>query len=302
MPARRPSDARPRVFINCPFDDDYGELLRALAFAVAVCGYSIETPRLLLGSTSRRFPSGIGNGQDQVGRYLMVQGATQVAGRFPYELRMYKAPPPEISSEQFYETDESRGFARGFSLQTISPLPIGWAEHVLACDRWDRPEHNLRAIAKHVEAIRGQERWGVGSVAQAFRGYQALPSRATGKPWWEWDRELVTRDANALARVREELADDVRFWQYVQFLFFRQWAVVREAAHARGIRIMGDVPIYVASDSADVWGNPELFQLDDDGCPTVVAGVPPGLCDHVPSRSRRYQWKSKPGAMTSATR
>ena len=62
----------------------------------------------------------------------MVQGATQVAGRFPELLRMYKAPPPEVSSEQFYETDERRGFARGFSIQTVSPLPIGWAEHVLA--------------------------------------------------------------------------------------------------------------------------------------------------------------------------
>ena len=66
----------------------------------------------------------------------MVQGATQVAARFPHELRMYKAPPPEVSSEQFYETDESRGFARGFSIQTISPLPIGWAEHVLAEGHW----------------------------------------------------------------------------------------------------------------------------------------------------------------------
>jgi choline dehydrogenase-like flavoprotein len=106
------------------------------ADAVAVCGYAIETPRLLLHSTSRRFPNGLANGSDHVGRYVMVQGATQVAARFPYELRMYKAPPPEISSEQFYETDDSRGFARGFSIQTISPLPIGWAEHVTAEGHW----------------------------------------------------------------------------------------------------------------------------------------------------------------------
>ena len=66
----------------------------------------------------------------------MVQGAPQVAGRFPKELRMYKAPPPEISSEQFYETDAARGFARGFSIQTVGPLPIGWAEHVLADGHW----------------------------------------------------------------------------------------------------------------------------------------------------------------------
>ena len=71
----------------------------------------------------------------------MVQGAPQVAGRFPLEVRMYKAPPPEISSEQFYETDETRGFARGFSIQTVGPLPIGWAEHVLAAGHWG---HALR--------------------------------------------------------------------------------------------------------------------------------------------------------------
>jgi choline dehydrogenase-like flavoprotein len=106
------------------------------ADAVAVCGYAIETPRLLLNSKSRRFPHGLANGSDQVGRYVMVQGATQVAARFPYELRMYKAPPPEVSSEQFYETDESRGFARGFSLQTVAPLPIDWAQHVQAEGHW----------------------------------------------------------------------------------------------------------------------------------------------------------------------
>jgi choline dehydrogenase-like flavoprotein len=106
------------------------------ADAVAVCGYSIETPRLLLNSTSRRFPSGLANHNDQVGRCVMVQGAPQIAGRFPEELRMYKAPPPEISSEQFYETDETRGFARGFSLQTVGPLPIDWARHVLADGHW----------------------------------------------------------------------------------------------------------------------------------------------------------------------
>jgi choline dehydrogenase-like flavoprotein len=66
----------------------------------------------------------------------MVQGAPQVAGRFPDEMRMYKAPPPEISSEQFYETDERRGFARGFSIQTVGPLPIEHAQHVLGHGHW----------------------------------------------------------------------------------------------------------------------------------------------------------------------
>jgi choline dehydrogenase-like flavoprotein len=113
-----------------------GEERFQAADAVAVCGYAIESPRLLLNSTSARFPHGLGNNADQVGRYVMVQGATQVAARFPELMRMYKAPPPEISTEQFYETDESRGFARGFSIQTIAPLPIDWAEHVVAEGHW----------------------------------------------------------------------------------------------------------------------------------------------------------------------
>ncbi|MEN8601086.1 GMC family oxidoreductase [Microbacterium rhizosphaerae] len=103
---------------------------------VAVAGYSIETPRLLLNSTSARFPDGLCNDFDLVGRYLMVQGAPQTAGRFESEIRMWKAPPPEVSTEEFYETDPSKPYTRGFSIQTVSPLPITWAEHVMAQGHW----------------------------------------------------------------------------------------------------------------------------------------------------------------------
>jgi choline dehydrogenase-like flavoprotein len=106
------------------------------AAAVAVAGYAIETPRLLLNSASGRFPDGLCNEYDQVGRYVMVQGAPQTAGRFDDEVRMYKAPPPEVSSEQFYETDPSKPYRRGFSIQNVSPMPITWAEHVAAQGHW----------------------------------------------------------------------------------------------------------------------------------------------------------------------
>jgi choline dehydrogenase-like flavoprotein len=106
---------------------------------VAIAGYSIETPRLLLNSASSRFPDGLCNDFDQVGRYLMVQGAPQTAGRFDAEVRMYKSPPPEVSSEEFYETDPAKAYKRGFSIQTVSPLPITWAEHVAAQGHWGRP-------------------------------------------------------------------------------------------------------------------------------------------------------------------
>jgi len=106
------------------------------AAVVAIAGYSIETPRLLLNSASRRFPEGLCNDFDQVGRYLMVQGAPQTAGRFDSEIRMYKSPPPEASSEEFYETDPAKSYKRGFSIQNVSPLPITWAEHVAAQGHW----------------------------------------------------------------------------------------------------------------------------------------------------------------------
>jgi choline dehydrogenase-like flavoprotein len=104
--------------------------------AVAVAGYSIETPRLLLNSACKRFPDGLCNDYDLVGRYVMVQGAPQTAGRYEEEVRAYKAPPPEVSSEVFYETDPTKDYKRGFSLQCISPLPITFAEHVTAQGHW----------------------------------------------------------------------------------------------------------------------------------------------------------------------
>jgi choline dehydrogenase-like flavoprotein len=109
---------------------------RQRARMVAVAGYSIETPRLLLLSSSKRWPDGLGNDHDQLGRYLMVQGAPQTAGRFTEEIRMYKAPPPEVSSEHFYESDPAKPYQRGWSIQTVSPLPITWAEHVAAQGHW----------------------------------------------------------------------------------------------------------------------------------------------------------------------
>src|SRR6185312_3760669 len=85
------------------------------------------------------FPDGLANDFDQVGRYLMVQGAPQTAGRYEAEVRAYKAPPPEVSTEAFYETDPNKGYQRGFSIQTTSPLPIAFAEHVSAEGHWGEP-------------------------------------------------------------------------------------------------------------------------------------------------------------------
>jgi choline dehydrogenase-like flavoprotein len=116
------------------FRDGIERLQRARM--VAVAGYSIETPRLLLLSGNDRWPDGLCNDRGQVGHYVMVQGAPQTAGRFEEEIRMYKAPPPEVVSEDFYETDPSKPYKRGFAIQNVSPLPITWAQHVAAQGHW----------------------------------------------------------------------------------------------------------------------------------------------------------------------
>lgn len=105
--------------------------------------------------------------------------------------------------------------------------------------------------------------------------FMALKNRFDGKPWTEWSEELRLRRKDALERARAELSEEIAFQKRVQWEFARQWDALREYAHGRGIRVIGDIPIYVAMDSADAWANPELFQLDAENRPTAVAGCPP---------------------------
>ena len=105
--------------------------------------------------------------------------------------------------------------------------------------------------------------------------FMALKGQNDGKPWTQWPPELVHRDPDALRLVRQKCRTAIRDIKIQQFLFERQWQALRQYARRRRIQIIGDLPIFVAQDSADVWAHPELFQLDASGHPTVVAGVPP---------------------------
>ncbi len=105
--------------------------------------------------------------------------------------------------------------------------------------------------------------------------FMAVKERFEGNPWTEWAEDIRLRWANAMDYYRRELYFDIEFQQYLQFQFFRQWKKLREYANDKGIQIVGDIPIYVAMDSADAWAHPELFQLDEENVPTAVAGCPP---------------------------
>ena len=108
-----------------------------------------------------------------------------------------------------------------------------------------------------------------------FALFMSLKEANGGGAWNGWDASLRSRKKAALDKAKKELAESVERYSFYQFLFFRQWRRLREYANEKGIQIMGDIPIFVAYDSADVWTNPDLFFLDKDGNPTVVAGVPP---------------------------
>ena len=229
------------------------------ASAVVVAGYAIETPRLLLNS-------GVGNDHDQVGRYVMVQGAPQVAGRFPETVRMYKGPPPEVSSEQFYETDPGRGFARGFSIQTVSPLPIGWAEHVLADGHWGKA---LR------EYMRDYNHWAtIGALSELLphadnRVTLAEQHDAFGMPIARLDYSQCDNDRANIAFAKSTLT------RILEAAGAQDNLTIDRYAHLVGGCRMGTGPQHSVVDADHrVWGMPNLFVCDGSVMPTQGSANP----------------------------
>ena len=141
-------------------------------------------------------------------------------------------------------------------------------------------------LARAVERFEERASGGLRAAFDAFRGqtlhwlpdyafYAAVKQAHDRTAWIEWPSDLVRRKPEALVHWRNRLASAIRAEELCQFFFFRQWAALRTVTADRGVRLLGDLPIFVALDSADVWGHPELFRLDDERRPTVVAGVPP---------------------------
>jgi 4-alpha-glucanotransferase len=135
-----------------------------------------------------------------------------------------------------------------------------------------------------------------------FALFVALKEKYRGLAWWDWPEEDRIYHPDRVKKRAGELAESVELCKFRQYVFFWQWRQLREYAHEKGVRLIGDMPIYVSSDSADVWSKPELFQLDDQRRPTFVAGVPPDyfsatgqlwgnpLYDWDKHREAGYEW------------
>lgn len=126
-------------------------------------------------------------------------------------------------------------------------------------------------LTAEFEAFCGENAWWLDDYAL----YRAIKEARGHRPWFEWEDALKLRDETALDDTRAEVDGPIMAEKFNQFLFFRQWRQLRSYANERGIKIIGDVPIFVALDSADVWCNQEKFKLNEDGSPKVVSGVPP---------------------------
>ena len=151
-------------------------------------------------------------------------------------------------------------------------------------------DHALQDERNDFEAFCAEEQvW-----LQDYALFMALDAEYPGKTWNEWPQPLARRDQEAVGEATRAHADEIGFWKFSQWAFSRQWSRVKRYANERGIRVVGDVPIFVAYHSADVWAHQALFQLDAEGRRTVVAGVPP---DSFSSSGQRwgnplYRWSA----------
>ena len=151
--------------------------------------------------------------------------------------------------------------------------------------------------AEYREFVRDNSLW-----LEDYALFMAIKAHFRGRDWQSWSVSLLMRLAPVMDAYREELKESIRFQYFLQYEFFRQWKALRRYANEKGIKIIGDVPIYVPLDSADVWANPELFQLDPSRRPTAVAGCPPDsfsadgqlwgnpIYDWDKMHAERYHW------------
>ena len=197
---------------------------------------------------------------------MMVQGAPQVAGRFPELLRMYKAPPPEVSSEQFYETDRRRGFARGFAIQTISPLPIGWAEHVLA------EGHRGAALREY---MRDYNHWTVlGGMCELLplpenRVTLASETDQFGMPIPRFDYSQCENDRANIALAKQTMHD---IWEAAGA---QDVLTIDRYAHlVGGCRMGASAEASVIDADHRVWGTSNVFVADGSAMPTQGSANP----------------------------
>ncbi|WP_418282521.1 4-alpha-glucanotransferase [Halorubrum sp. DTA98] len=247
-----------------------------------------------LGNGAREFLSFLGDADVDLWQICPIGPTIGAAGDSPYQSpSAFAGNPLLISLDRLVAEDALRE-------EELEPVPDFPEDRVdyervreyklpllrTAFERFD--EHATADARADLDAFREREPW-----LADYALFRALSAARPEDVWTEWPDSLRTREADALAAARAEHAEEIRYHEFVQWTFDRQWRDLRSAAADNDVSIVGDVPIYVALDSADVWASPEVFRLDADNRPTAVAGVPPNPGDDGQRWGNPlYDWES----------
>jgi 4-alpha-glucanotransferase len=179
--------------------------------------------------------------------------------------------PERLEGDGLLSADDLREVPEFASRRVDFGKVIGYKQTLLkrAYENFKRTQnHNL------IEQLNGFRHYAAAWLAD-YALFSALKDEHDGAAWNTWGQPLARREERALAAARERLRDQVEAQEVYQYLFFKQWLELKTYANEKGVKIIGDMPIFVAHNSADVWANQSLFKLNEDGSPRVVAGVPP---------------------------
>ncbi len=265
------------------------------ARAVIVSGYAIETPRLLLNSACPGHEQGLANSSGTLGRYLMAQAGNVILGRFDDLVRMYKAPPAHALTEEFYETDPKRDFARGFAVQTVGPLPI--------------------AFAKQCMSSKGLWGWGLRRMMMDYNHWSPLGLLGEILPWEDNRVELADEKDRFGLRVAKTFFtlhdNDKKLIEFgknkVMEIMSAAGAteVVQESryAHLVGAARMGADPAKSVCDKfGRTWDVPNLFVMDGSVMPTQGSANPGLTIQALAARTADYLISQNEAIFTSSKR
>ncbi|MHA2298533.1 MAG: 4-alpha-glucanotransferase [Candidatus Hodarchaeales archaeon] len=225
-------------------------------------------------------------------------------GNSPYQsFSAFAGNPLFISPEKMLEcgllTRDDMESRRLFSTKSVDygkVIPFKWEILERAFDNY-RKSNNSSLEKEYEDFSREQHYW-----LEDYALFMSIKSEHDLRAWNTWEESLKLRDPNVLSKWKINHETDIEFQKFVQFLFFVQWKEVRNYAHQKNVIIIGDIPIFVAHDSADAWANPDLFYIDDRGELLYVAGVPPDYFSKTGQRwgnplyrwdemkARGYQW------------
>ncbi len=240
-----------------------------------------------LGPEARRFVDLLADAGQQTWQVMPLgppgPGNSPYAARSSFAGNPLLISPEELAADGLLERHEIEGAPRSHDGRVDFEAVAGWKERVFrrAFGRWEA------ARADGAEEFFGES----GEWLPGYALYMAIRSR-DHRSWTEWPEELVRREPAAMDGARRELAEEIRYQEFLQWTCWRQWRALKRYANSRGVLIFGDVPIFLAMDSADVWENQRLFKLRPGGRPEVVAGVPPDAFSVTGQRwgNPHYRW------------